>query len=108
MTSQRDIIYRITFLQEDKVYILFAKSLTEETLVGFIEAEEFIFETPSLAADSSGQAPGYDELSHEFAQVKRTYIPQHLVLRIDEIAKEKKEERVVPNNVSPFPAPSNE
>ena len=101
----KSMLYRVIFLQEDKVYEIYARQLTEETLVGFIEAEELIFtdlENGVLTIPASEQ-----ELAREFSGVKRTYIPQHLILRIDEVEK-KGPASIKPgsqtSNVSPFPA----
>jgi hypothetical protein len=81
MTEQQDLLYRVIFLQEEKVYEIYARSLTEETLVGFIEAEELVFnENTQVVVD-----PSEELLKKEFETVRRTYIPQHLILRIDEV-----------------------
>lgn len=78
-------IYRVIFFQQDKVYEVYAKYLTEESLMGFIEIEELIFkDTKSgLVLD-----PTEDKLKAEFKDVKRSYIPMHTILRIDEVMKE--------------------
>lgn len=79
--SNPTTLFRVIFLQEEKVYELYARQLTEDTLVGFIEAEELIFtESSQLVVD-----PSEEILKKEFTGVKRTYIPQHLILRIDEV-----------------------
>jgi hypothetical protein len=81
MSAQEHLLYRVIFLQEEKVYEIYARSLTEETLVGFIEAEELVFnENTQVVID-----PSEELLKKEFETVKRTYIPQHLILRIDEV-----------------------
>ena len=36
-------LYRVIFTQEDKVYEVYARYLSEESLMGFIEIEEFLF-----------------------------------------------------------------
>ena len=78
---QQPLLYRVIFLQEEKVYEIYARNLTEETLVGFIEAEELIFDENSQVVFD----PSEELLKKEFIGVKRTYIPQHLILRIDEV-----------------------
>lgn len=75
-------IYRVIFSQEDKVYEVYAKYLTEESLIGFIEIEELLFDEASLVVD-----PTEEKLRLEFQEVKRCYIPLHHVLRIDEVIK---------------------
>ena len=78
-------IYRVLFVQNDQMYEVYARYLTEESLMGFIEIEELIFhETKSsLVVD-----PSEEKLRAEFKDVKRSYIPLHAILRIDEVMKE--------------------
>ncbi|OGO92663.1 MAG: hypothetical protein A3F10_00450 [Coxiella sp. RIFCSPHIGHO2_12_FULL_42_15] len=75
-------IYRIIFSQDDKVYEIYARYLTEESLIGFIEIEELLFNESSLVVD-----PSEEKIRAEFQEVKRSYIPLHHVLRIDEVVK---------------------
>src|SRR3989338_9246306 len=78
-------IYRIIFMQHDKLYEVYAKYLTEESLMGFIEIEELVFqETKSTVVVD----PSEEKLRTEFKSVKRSYIPLHTILRIDEVIKE--------------------
>lgn len=78
-------IYRVIFIQNDKLYEVYAKYLTEESLMGFIEIEELMFQetTSALVVD-----PSEAKLRAEFKGVKRSYIPLHTILRIDEVMKE--------------------
>ena len=51
---------------------------------GFIEIEELVFgERSAVLVD-----PSEEKLKTEFAGVKRSYIPLHSVIRIDEVEKE--------------------
>lgn len=86
--SEQDLqhpLYRVIFVQHDKLYELYAKFLSEESLMGFIEIEELIFNEAKsgLAID-----PNEEALSAEFKGVRRCYIPLHTILRIDEVMKE--------------------
>ena len=87
MVEQQDQqpIYRVIFAQNDKLYEVYARYLTEESLMGFIEIEELLFsETKSgIVLD-----PSEDKMRAEFKGVKRSYIPLHTILRIDEVIKE--------------------
>lgn len=81
--STDQTLYRIIFTQEDKVYEVYARYLSEESLMGFIEIEELLFSEPeSVVID-----PVEEKLRQEFQEVKRSYIPLHHVLRIDEVVK---------------------
>jgi hypothetical protein len=52
--------------------------------------------------------PGEERIKAEFADVKRTYLPLHSVLRVDEVKKQG-QAKVTPleggNNVAQFPVP---
>lgn len=82
---EKQPIYRVIFIQHEKIYEVYARYLTEESLMGFIEIEELIFqETKSdLVID-----PTEEKLQNEFKDVKRCYIPLHTIMRIDEVMKE--------------------
>lgn len=77
-------LYRIMFVQEDQVYEIYSKYISEEGLCGFIEVEELVFgDKEHLVVD-----PSAEKLRTEFRNVKRTYIPFHQLLRIDEVVHE--------------------
>lgn len=76
-----DLLYKVVFTQYEKVYEVYAKYISEETLMGFIEVDELVFnETNSVVVD-----PAEEKLKLEFRGVKRSYIPMHAILRIDEV-----------------------
>jgi len=77
-------IYKIIFHNQGKVYEIYAKSVHQGTLFGFIEIEKLIFgEKSSLVVD-----PSEENLKSEFNEVSRTYIPMHSIIRIDEVSKQ--------------------
>ena len=77
-------LYKITFSNQGKLYEIYAKSVANSNLLGFIEIESLVFgEKTSLVVD-----PSEEKIKTEFEGVKRTYIPMHSVLRIDEVDKE--------------------
>ena len=80
----KKIVYRIIFQANNQVYELFALSVSESEMFGFIEIEELVFgESSQVVID-----PSEEKLKAEFSGVKRTYIPLHQVLRIDTLEKE--------------------
>lgn len=85
MSEDRQPIYRVVFAQNDKLYEVYSRYLTEESLMGFIEIEELLFHdvSSSIVID-----PNEEKLRAEFKDVKRSYIPLHTILRIDEVIKE--------------------
>ena len=79
----RKKVYKIVFLNEGKVYEIYAKNISHGGLFGFVEVEGLLFgEKSTLVID-----PSEESLQHEFAGVDRTYIPLHSVVRIDEVAR---------------------
>lgn len=68
-------IYRIVFVQQDKIEALYAQYISEETLVGFIEADGI------LNIDDTKDMLNLKE-------VRRCYIPLHTIVRIDEVTLE--------------------
>jgi hypothetical protein len=78
-----ETIYRVTFLCRNEVYEVYARSVSQGSLFGFIEVEELLFgERTKLLIDSSEE-----RLKNEFDGVRRTHIPMHAVLRVDEVDK---------------------
>ena len=76
-------IYKIVFVNQGKVYEVYAKSISQGSLFGFVEIEGLLFgEKTTVVVDPSEEA-----LQREFAGVERTYIPLHAVIRIDEVEK---------------------
>ena len=106
MAEQQDHpIYRVIFAQNDKLYEVYAKYLTEESLMGFIEIEELVFQDTQSTVLVD---PHEEKLRAEFKDVKRSYIPLHTILRIDELMKEgvvriESAEKVKKGNVSHLP-----
>ena len=88
---------------QGQVYEVYAKSIAQGVLFGFIEIEEMVFgERSSLVVD-----PSEEKIKTEFEGVKRTHIPMHSVIRIDEVDKEgtSKISKLEGGNVSQFPIP---
>jgi len=77
-------VYRVLFATQGEVYEVYVKDIYQSELYGFIEAEQFLFGSRSqLVVD-----PSEEKLKNEFSAVRRSYIPLHLILRIDEVEKE--------------------
>src|SRR5215469_12031316 len=76
-------IFRIMFVNQGKVYEVYARRVSHGDLFGFIEVEEVLFgERSSVVLD-----PSEERIKSEFEGVKRTFLPMHSVLRIDEVKK---------------------
>jgi len=77
-------IYKIVFFSQGQVYEVYAKHVGQGNLFGFIEVEQLTFgERTQVVVD-----PSEERLKDEFSGVKRTYIPMHAIIRIDEVEKE--------------------
>jgi hypothetical protein len=76
-------IYKVIFLNQGQVYEIYAKGVNPGPYLGFIEVEEVLFgERSQVVLD-----PSEESLKREFDGVRRTYVPIHAVVRIDEVAK---------------------
>lgn len=76
--------FKVVFYNQNQVYEVYARAIYQSEMYGFIEVEEFVFgERSQLLVD-----PGEEKLKNEFAGVKRSYIPLHSIVRIDEVEKE--------------------
>ena len=77
-------IFRIVFVHQGKVWEIYARKVSHGGLFGFLEVEEFVFgERSSVVLD-----PGEERVKSEFAGVKKTFLPLHAVLRVDEVRKQ--------------------
>jgi hypothetical protein len=77
-------IFRIMFVNQGKVYEIYARRVSHGELFGFIEVEDIVFgERATVVVD-----PAEERIKSEFDGVKRTYLPLHSVLRVDEVKKQ--------------------
>jgi hypothetical protein len=72
------------FVNQGKVYEVYARKVGQGRLFGFIEVEELVFgERSTVVLD-----PGEERIKSEFTGVKCTMLPMHSILRIDEVKKQ--------------------
>ena len=96
-------IYKVIFMNQGQVYEIYARSVSHGALFGFVEVAELTFdERSSVVVD-----PGQEKIKSEFAGVKRTYLPMHSILRVDEVDKQgtSKVSKIEGGNVTQFPIP---
>ena len=99
--------YRITFHNQGNVYELYSHTVRQGDLFGFIEIGDIIFgERSAVLID-----PSEERLKSEFNGVRRTFVPMHAVIRIDQVDRQGVN-KIVPSdgakgqgNVTPFPLP---
>ncbi|MDX1513597.1 MAG: DUF1820 family protein [Gammaproteobacteria bacterium] len=105
MSKKGTPIYRIVFHNQGNLYELHARHVSHGEIYGFVEVADIIFgERTAVVVD-----PSEERLKSEFESVKRTFVPLHAVVRIDEVAKEGANKIVAAEkgtgNVTPFPVP---
>ena len=96
-------IYKIVFMSQGQVYEIYARSVGHGALFGFVEVEELVFgERSTVVVD-----PSEEKIKSEFEGVKRTYLPMHSIVRIDEVDKQgtSKVSKLEGSNVAQFPVP---
>jgi len=104
MSQRPQPLYKVVFSDRDKIYEVYAKQVAQGNMFGFVEIEELVFgEKSGLLVD-----PAEEKIKAEFAGVKRSYIPLHSIMRIDEVAergdvKVRDVEHKTSDNVTPFP-----
>ncbi len=77
-------LYRIQFINQGKVYELYARRVGPAALYGFVEVEGLVFgEKSTVVVD-----PAEERLKAEFEGVRLTHVPIHAVIRIDEVEKQ--------------------
>ena len=104
MSAKKSAIFRVLFVNQGKIYELYAREVSQASMMGFIEVGGIIFgERSKLLVD-----PAEEKLKSEFGDVRHTYIPHHSVIRIDEVDKEGKNRihEVEGSSVSMFPGGS--
>ena len=100
-----EAIFKVVFLNQGKVLEIYARSVRSSGVFGFIEIEELLFgERSQVVVD-----PTEESLKTEFKGVRRTHVPMHSVVRIDEVEKQGVSRitgRVEgESNLMPFPTP---
>lgn len=96
-------MYKILFVNQGKVYEVYAKGVSHGSLFGFIEVEDLVFGArSSLVVD-----PSEEKIKTEFEGVKRSYLPLHSIIRIDEVDKQGTSKITAADggNVTQFPVP---
>jgi len=101
MTSQP--IYKVIFMNQGKVFEVYARSVSHGSLFGFVEVEKLIFGSRSTVVVD----PAEERIQSEFSGVSRTYLPMHSIIRIDEVEKQgvSKVTSVEGDNIAQFPVP---
>lgn len=82
--ASEERLYRVSFVNQDKVYEVYVQHVFQSDMWGFIQLENFVFGNRSeLLVD-----PGEEKLKQEFADVNACYVPMQAIIRIDEVRSE--------------------
>ncbi|GAB4351760.1 MAG: DUF1820 family protein [Methylohalobius sp. ZOD2] len=74
-------VFKVIFINQNQIYEVYAKQVYQSDLYGFVVVEDFVFgEASTLVVD-----PSEEKLKTEFENVKRSFIPLHEIIRIDQV-----------------------
>lgn len=77
-------LYRVIFINQGKVYEIYAKRVNQDNMYGFIAIDGLVFgEKSGVVVD-----PTEERLKSEFEGVHTVHIPVHAMIRIDEVEKQ--------------------
>lgn len=76
-------LYRVRFLNEGRIFELYAREVGQGMLFGFVEIADLVWGSKSEVIID----PGEQELRNEFNGVNRLHVPMHAMVRIDEVEK---------------------
>ncbi|NNC78282.1 MAG: DUF1820 family protein [Woeseiaceae bacterium] len=96
-------LYKVVFMNQGQVYEVYARNVSHGALFGFVEVEKLVFgERTTVVVD-----PAEEKIKSEFEDVRRTYLPMHSIVRIDEVEKQgtSKISKLEGSNVAQFPMP---
>ncbi|MBF0265592.1 MAG: DUF1820 family protein [Gammaproteobacteria bacterium] len=96
----KESLYKVQFHNKGEFYEIYAKNIFQSDIFGFIGIENVVFGSQSsIVVD-----PSEEKLKSEFEGVKKSYIPMHSIIRIDEVEKPGKAKiSDATNKVMPFP-----
>lgn len=95
-------LYRVRFISQDKLYEVYARSVYQGDLYGFVILEDLVFGSNTTVVVD----PSEEKLKSEFEGVSQTIIPMHSVIRIDAVEKRGTAKiSELSGNVAQFPSP---
>ncbi len=95
-------LYRVIFMSQGQVYEIYAREVGHGAMFGFVEVEQLVFGARSSVVVD----PSEEKIKSEFENVKRTYLPMHSIIRIDEVDKQGASKiSKLEGNVTQFPMP---
>jgi hypothetical protein len=102
-----DLLFRVKFKDGEDIHFIYARYISEESLVGFVELDEIVFYDDSSLTLIEGSQ---ERLKQKLSGVQRTYLPLQVIMRIDEMEVEPrlklKDSSKAANNIRSFPKDS--
>ena len=95
-------LFRVVFMSQGQIYEIYAREVGHGDMFGFVAVEQLVFgERTTVVVD-----PTEEKIKSEFEHVKRTYLPMHSIVRIDEVDKQGAAKiSKMDGNVAQFPMP---
>ena len=97
-----NILYKVVFINNSKVYELYSRDVFSSEIYGFIYIAELVFDqNQTIVID-----PAEDKLREEFENVNVLHLPIQSVIRIEEVKKKKSckiRDIKLGDNISQFP-----
>lgn len=95
-------LFRVVFMSQGQIYEIYAREVGHGDMFGFVAVEKLVFgERTTVVVD-----PSEEKIKSEFEHVKRTYLPMHSIIRIDEVDKQGAAKiSKMDGNVTQFPMP---
>ena len=89
-------------MSQGQIYEIYAREVGHGDMFGFVAVEQLVFgERTTVVVD-----PSEEKIKSEFEHVKRTYLPMHSIIRIDEVDKQGAAKiSKMDGNVAQFPMP---
>lgn len=97
-------LFKVIFLNQGKVYELYARGVVSSGLWGFIEVSDLVFDP----ADGVVVDPTEERMRDEFGDARVLHLPIQSVLRVEEVEKRGQcliRDRESGEKVTPFPLP---
>ncbi len=95
-------LYKVIFMSQGQVYEIYARNVSHGELFGFVAVEKLVFGARTTVVVD----PSEEKIKTEFENVRRTYLPMHSIVRIDEVDKQGASKvSKIEGNVTQFPVP---
>lgn len=82
MATRKHTLYKVVFLNQGKVYELYARDVSASAIWGFTEIGGISFEPRGAGVVVD---PTEERLREEFKDTRRLHLPLHAIVRIEEV-----------------------